>query len=82
VEKHIFKYPANLETRLPKGAKILTIQIQNGTIFLWAEVELDKETEPRPIQIVGTGMIVPDKRVYISTVQDGPFVWHLYELLR
>lgn len=67
---------------LPKGAKILTAQVQNGTIVLWSEVDLDRETEPRPIEIVGTGTVVPKKSVYISTVQDGPFVWHLYELLR
>jgi hypothetical protein len=83
--KTIYKYPlkilADETVTIPSGAKILTIQFQGSSLFLWAEVET--ETNPhgaKRILTVGTGMPLPDGDLrYITTVQHIGFVWHIYE---
>jgi hypothetical protein len=65
---------------LPVGAKILTAQINQGSICLWAEVEAYAKKENRSIFIVGTGHPLPNcVTKYIATVQADNFVWHIYE---
>jgi len=66
---------------LPKNAKILTVQIQNGKLQLWALLNPKAAIETRYIYIFGTGYDIPDhiRLKYISTVQIGIFVWHIFE---
>jgi hypothetical protein len=90
----IFKYPLEKtpvqNVVMPKGAIILTCQIDNkaGIPTLWAlvtppELYKEKETENKVIEIFGTGHEIPSgteiKRSYIGTVQDGSLVWHIFE---
>lgn len=85
--KTIYKY--KIETTdsqvllLPKEAEILTVQIQNGEPHLWAMIDTDKdETDPRVIEIFGTGNPIPDgNRRYISSYQlrDGRLIFHVFE---
>ena len=71
--------------QIPSGAKILTVQIQQETVQLWACVDLDLTPVLRQIRIHGTGHNVPnhDKLKYISTfqLQDGNLVFHVFEVL-
>lgn len=44
------------------------------------------ETTSRVIEVLGTGHPLPDldedqERAHIATVQDGPFVWHVFEIV-
>lgn len=68
---------------MPRGAQILTMQLQDGVLTIWARVETENETEPRHFVLVGTGNPIPveDTRtlVYINTLQIAPFVFHLFE---
>lgn len=69
---------------LPAKAKILTIQTQGDTINLWAQVNPEvQETETRFIKRIATGQEfeLHNEQTYISTVQEGPFVWHYFEIL-
>jgi hypothetical protein len=69
---------------LPAKAKILTIQTQGDTINLWAQVNPEvQETEVRFIKRLGTGQEfeLHQEHTYISTVQEGPYVWHYFEVL-
>lgn len=81
----IYKYPiklADVQTlNLPFGAEILTIQMQHGNLCLWAKVQENVgDTEARTIEVFGTGQPMDfDSRTYIATVQDGSFVWHVFE---
>jgi hypothetical protein len=86
--KKIFRYP--LETidtqfiELPLGAEILTAQIQDNQLCLWAMVNTspDAITKNRRIEIVGTGYPVPAGELkYISTFQimDGSLIFHVFE---
>jgi len=88
-EQRIYKYELevmdNQNLRLPIGAKILTVQSQNGKPCLWALVDISAETEVRHIEIFGTGHpVLSDmgtSREYISTFQmhGGQLVFHAFE---
>jgi hypothetical protein len=65
---------------MPTDSKIISVQVQNNNICLWAEVNLDKEFEDRKIVSVGTGKYIPEGNLhFIGTVQREQFVWHIYE---
>lgn len=80
--KTVYKYKiGNGELQLPSGAKVLTAAIQNGDLCIWAEVDDVAIPEHRTFYIYGTGHIVPENVCYVATVFDGPFVWHVYEVV-
>jgi len=85
----IWKYPLEVadqqNLKLPTGAKILTVQAQDGNPCLWALVD---ETLPKfrfeihAIAIYGTGTPIPDEPGdYIATFQimGGELVFHAFE---
>jgi len=78
----IWKFPLRLEDvqelEIPRHNEILTCQVQNGGICLWAIVDPKQRTEKRTVRIVGTGRPMPDGCTYVSTVQMGAFVWHIF----
>lgn len=88
----IWKYPLELtdqtELMIPKGAEVLTAQMQELQLGLWILVNSDAETEVRTFDIYGTGNPVPaidlrtHTRKYIATVQQSIFVWHVFEIVR
>ena len=83
--KTIYKYTLDSQDctlQLPKGAEILTVELQNQIPTLWALVNPMTVTEERHICIVGTGWQVEDNMKYITTYIDGYFVWHVFELIR
>ena len=86
--KTIWKFPLALvdayPVDMPRGARILSVADQNGTLCLWAEVDPEAPCETRRIRIVGSGHPVPQepKLQFIGTAVQGPFVWHVYEAAR
>jgi hypothetical protein len=81
--KTIWKFQLRLTdlqiVSMPKGAEILTVQVQHGIITMWAKVNTDAELVRVPIQIVGTGNPYQSVGKYIGTVQLDGFVWHLFQ---
>lgn len=83
--KTIWKSPLSLVPAqtldMPAGAKILTVQDQAGQLTVWFECDPNRPPVSRAILLVGTGKALPDTHTirYISTVQQGEFVWHFYE---
>jgi hypothetical protein len=83
----IWKYPLDLVDEqclhLPKGAKLLTVQVQDDDPQLWALCdELQPENERRWFGMYGTGNPMPsDPGSYIGTVQlrGGMLVFHFFE---
>ena len=79
----IWKFPVPFpggDIAMPKGAKILTLQMQQGVPTLWAEVVPDGLNEIHHLVIYGTGHpIHSGSGSYIGTFQDPPFVWHVYD---
>lgn len=85
----IYKYPiknmpGHNTLSLPKGYQILKLGYDpNKILCLWAIVETDNEKEDLDITLVGTGWpldINPEIVTYINTINDGPYVWHAFEV--
>lgn len=73
--------------KMPKDARILSVQNQNGTPCLWALVNPDNPNQERVIEAFGTGHEIYcdmgiDRR-YLDTVQfhEGSLVVHYFERL-
>lgn len=85
MNKVIYKYQLELSDLVPvrmhKGGEVLSVQIQHDKICIWAKVnENESLFEERVFEIVGTGHRFRDKdKRYLATIQDGVFVWHIFE---
>ncbi len=72
------------DVSLPAGCKILSCQVQGAFICLWVECASPikpLEFEQRRFWVVATGrpFVKTPELEYIATVQQGNFVWHVYE---
>lgn len=80
--KTVYKYMVNqtMWIEVPKDAKILTAQVQQGNICLWVEVETENEMVLQMIYVVATGGSIPPAKTYVGTVQlaEGMYVVHIY----
>lgn len=83
----IFKYPLKLTDiqaiEIPEKASILSVDIQNGGICLWALVDPNSKLVNYKFAIIGTGNPIDDSynlQMFIGTVQQPPFVWHVFLL--
>lgn len=71
--------------KMPKGAQILSAQVQHESVCLWALADSGAEPEERQIEIHGTGNPIGHQRLsFIGTVQTagGSLVWHVFEALK
>ena len=68
--------------KIPERSEILDIQLQNGIPVMWAKVDPESEDIEIKINMYGTGWEINDddttEDIYLSTVQDGSFVWHFF----
>jgi hypothetical protein len=85
--KTIFKYELSLnrtELQLPKNAKVLTAQLQEGVFCIWVMLDQGFVTYvPWFFDVYGTGHNMPsDPGDYVATAQMGPFVWHVFDATR
>jgi len=83
----IWKFPLTLtgyhSVKMPRGAKIISFQIQRGVFCIWAIVDIGQFEEDRLFKIYGTGH--EHEKIegeYIGTVQDNMLVWHLFEVTK
>lgn len=90
----IHKFPLEITDQqvvtMPKGAQILTVQVQNEMVCLWAVMDTVAAPEERKIEVFGTGNPIPkvnewpqagQGRKFIGTFQflGGKFVGHVFE---
>ncbi len=72
---------------MPLGARILSVDMQNSRVCLWAQVNPEAKIFARTIEIFGTGhpIEISDKivREFIGTVlwPNGHLVFHVFERL-
>jgi hypothetical protein len=65
---------------MPRGAPVLTAQLQREVLTIWALCDFDAPKEDRTFVVYGTGETIQEPPGdYIGTVQDGSFVWHVFE---
>jgi hypothetical protein len=68
---------------MPRGAVVLDVQNRGefGVAHMWAAVDDTAPMRHRQFIIVGTGHELPeDVAEHIATWQDGPLVWHMFEV--
>jgi hypothetical protein len=82
MSKVIYKYEVDTIVVMPDKAEILTVQLQNGSPWIWALVDTSEELVERNFNIVGTGWELEEfNHKYITTFQNGSYVWHVFEIL-
>jgi hypothetical protein len=64
---------------MPIGSTVLSVQYQDDQLCLWARVDHNADHEMRVFGIFGTGHLIPEGSTYVGTVQEGRFVWHVFE---
>lgn len=68
---------------IPRLAECLSVQMQGDKIQSWWLVNERNAVEQVTILIYGTGDSMSDSLVsyleFLGTVQDGPFVWHVFQ---
>ncbi len=92
--KQIWKYPLvppptgdTIEFEMPKGARILTVQMNGQLPALWALVDSGASKEARKFRFIATGTDVGDDSnlAYVGTFQAegllGILVFHLFEVV-
>ena len=85
--KTIYEYPFDIRDEftleMPAGAEVLTAQTQGDHAYLWASVNpaTSAPVTQHTFRLFGTGQYFSEVGVkYISTFQQPPFVWHLFEV--
>ncbi len=87
----VYKYPITPPSNyftldLPKGAQILTADVQGGIVCLWALVDPEAPTQTRKFRWAGTGHEIseaPENLRHVSTffMQGELLVFHIFEIL-
>ncbi len=88
MKKSIWKFAIEVEDlqaiTIPKSAIILSVQVQNGQICIWAIVNPSAPTVERVIRMAGTGHDLTNRPVlgeFIGTVQINgeQFIFHVFD---
>lgn len=67
---------------MPEYATVLSVQLQNNDLVIWARVYDEAPVVKRTFQICYTGKeynVLELDRIYIGTVQYGDMVLHIFE---
>lgn len=68
-----------VEIMMPRGAEILTVNVQSDIICIWARVDTHEPYEGRRFCITATGTpCPPDKYVGTVLMHDGNFIFHVF----
>ena len=80
--KVIYKYPLQIigmqTITLPEDYGILTVGMQEGNLYLWAQGNPSTASVLVDFYIYGTGTYIHTPGNYVGTVFQGPLVWHIY----
>ena len=81
--KTIWKVPlyqdmATTSAELPVGAIPVHVALQNDTLCIWCRVDTEQPRSTIMFEVIGTGHLEPRGKTYIGSVQQPPFVWHVY----
>lgn len=75
-----------VEFEMPRDPVPLAAQLQEPYFYgpkhmtIWAQVDDARPLMTRRFAVVSTGHEVPQPARFVSTVQDGPFAWHVFDL--
>lgn len=81
IYKYRFDIADEFAIHMPKGAKIIHVDVQKGVPCMWAIIDPFADREPRKFRVIGTGHEHSGQLFlmqHIATFQMPPFVWHLF----
>jgi len=87
-DKRIFKYKLNIIDSqyipMPQGSQILSVKEQNGTLNIWAIVDINNDNiKNRWFYIFGTGnefdISLDDAKFIGTVVMSNGLVWHVFD---
>lgn len=84
----VWKFQVNtadeVETRMPRGARVLSVGEQRGVVYIWALVDPAEPTEPRRFRIAGTGHSVAPEHIanFVGAfhMMGGNLVFHVFDI--
>lgn len=82
--KTIYKYPLEVrdeqEIEMPGKPVLFKVGLDpSGELCCWALVDPTSPPRPQRFYVVGTGHQVPaDAYIWIGTVNQGTFMWHVF----
>ncbi len=88
MKKTVYKFAVpmrdNFIVRMPREAKVLHVQEQNGELQMWAMVNAEELTVARAFALRGTGHecggLQAAQHVGTATLHGGSLVFHLFDL--
>jgi hypothetical protein len=87
--KQVWKFALSAvvpDVEMPRGAEVLSVQVQRGEPCLWALVDTHAQREVRRFVTVGTGHDIPSdlrmKHVGTFQLHGGDLIFHVFEVLR
>ncbi len=86
----IWKYPIpiedSFEIEMPQGARVLSVDTQDGKPYIWVLVNTSSPKGLRPFRLLGTGHPSDDVGTsrFVGTFQmrNGDLVYHLFDWTR
>jgi hypothetical protein len=81
IHKYRFKIDTAIHIKMPVGANILNVGVQDGWPTMWAIVNTEQPIADRNFYIYATGQNMDEMfgHDYIATLQLNGFVWHIFE---
>jgi hypothetical protein len=87
--KQVWKFdvrPGDFTVDMPRGAHVLTVQMQHERPMMWALVDPTEPVQKRRFVLVGTGhpVVNAEWMRYVGTfqVREGQLVFHLFERVK
>lgn len=82
--RRVYKYPVPdigtvFTVHLPHDAKAVHFEVQDTNMCFWAVVDPSAKQEPREFTVFGTGWDIEPGWQYVASLQDAPYMWHLFE---
>lgn len=83
IHKYQFDVTDEFSVRMPRGADVLSVQVQYGTPCVWAAVDTNAEKVTRKFSCRGTGHDISGltDAMFVGTFQlhGGDLVFHLFD---
>jgi hypothetical protein len=85
MSRTVWKFTAPVQDQfaisMPIGAKLLSADIQEGIVCIWALVDPEEGLETRNFRLAGTGHPIAEHVHFLETMvlHDGALVFHLFE---
>ena len=85
MKRTVYKYGISrsgiTRVEMPGEAYIIKAAIQKDNIFIWALVDLeDTDKDYHDFVVLATGEEVDYRLDHIDTIQEGPYMWHVFEV--